>query len=353
MQPFQYTLQDLLLPVTILIAIITRQVSAQYGSQASHHDRNRRKSHSLRDYCKTKPKTKINSRHSTCYLQIDSMICPCTCRRYVVGSSRAAQQGHSCQPHARQDCRKISSRHALSCLKTIYTTFTCIHSAFLAARSLISRQKQLDRQLYSQQDRDEILPQRDEQQAVLRPFFFASIPLPMHWIDSPASYSMMEHQSHMALYHESAQANPYVPIIPSLAIITSKDQHHHSVLTDSLSSLLTLFTGDEIGQHSLGVAQVTNMQVRRHVEHTRSGSNTSFHPTLRTKTLALAVSFDPCHEAFVASPCRCFRHTVARAGWSGSRTTPTTPTTGPHDINATSNVCEPFTTVGHRPRKTL
>jgi hypothetical protein len=66
------------------------------------------------------------------------------------------------------------------------------------------------RRPHTKPDHRMAIPHDDGQSITSSTVVFAMRPL-MHWIYHPASYSMMQHQSRTALYHESAQANTYVP----------------------------------------------------------------------------------------------------------------------------------------------
>ena len=154
------------------------------------------------------------------------MLVTLTQRVFALTTSRVSRQntdGHKCQSPqqyaghkclAQQDiedhkslsfqrCRKSTAHHVSPCLLAIII-ITAVAICIRRFLVLISPSRQ--GLPHSQQDFKSMAPRPlSYQQAMV-------VLLPrMHWIQDPASYSMMQHQSHVALYRESAMANTYVP----------------------------------------------------------------------------------------------------------------------------------------------
>ena len=154
------------------------------------------------------------------------MLVTLTQRVFALTTSRVSRQntdGHKCQSpqqHAGHKCLaqqdiedhkslslqrhlKSTAHHVSPCLLAliVITVVAICISRFLLLLISPSRQDLL----HSQQDFKSMAPRPlPYPQAVM-------MPPRMHWIQDPASYQMMQHQSHVALYRESAMANTYVP----------------------------------------------------------------------------------------------------------------------------------------------
>jgi len=204
------------LTTIVMITTSTQHVLNRTRSRVSQQGKNHRKSHPQRD----QRKTKIRSRPLLpCLQAIMSTNLPFSCNDLVVTGSRTPKEdsrGHRIL--ARQDRDNVFFKPTLLSLQAIKIIVACIHCVLLAF-PLVSRQNSPDRQLNLQSALGNIMRRHKNQHAGRSKYLSAAIPAPMHWIRFPATYPMMQHQSHVALYRESAQANTYVPTPTPLTVI--------------------------------------------------------------------------------------------------------------------------------------
>lgn len=166
---------------------------------------------------------------------ITIMLVILTQRGFALTTSRISRQntdGHksqSPQQHAGHKClaqQDIEDHKSLSLQRHLKSTAHHVSPCLLALIVItvvaicISRFLLL---LISPSWQDLLHSQRDFKSMAPRPLPYPQavmMPPRMHWIQDPASYQMMQHQSHVALYRESAMANTYVPtpLSPNLTL---------------------------------------------------------------------------------------------------------------------------------------
>jgi hypothetical protein len=113
-------------------------------------------------------------------------------------------------PHSQQEHFKSLALRPLPLLQTtIFFLMASIRNLLALLITYLSGNK--IRQHHTKLDHRMTTPHHDAQSATSSTVVPVKMRPPMHWIYHPVSYSMMQHQSRTALYHESAQANTYVP----------------------------------------------------------------------------------------------------------------------------------------------
>jgi hypothetical protein len=144
--------------------------------------------------------------HASSCTQVVSTSTVFTCRFPALARLRPAQNIHlDLLPHSHPGM----TLHAFLCLQVTDMITALLHCLLVRIASWLA---QAGRRPYPQQDHR--TPHRDEQSTTYNTVSSAALRPRMHWIQNPASYSMMQHQSFVALYRESAMANTYVPTPP-------------------------------------------------------------------------------------------------------------------------------------------
>jgi hypothetical protein len=129
-------------------------------------------------------------------------------------------------PHSQQEhFKSLALRPLLHLQATIFFLMTSIHNLLALVITYLGNSK--IRQPHTKLDHRMTISHHDEQSATSSTVVSVKMRPPMHWIYHPRVYSMMQHQSRTALYHESAQANTYVST-PNFT-----HPHHEQQLTSS------------------------------------------------------------------------------------------------------------------------
>jgi hypothetical protein len=108
--------------------------------------------------------------------------------------------------------------HAFPRLQVTDMITALLHCLLVRIRSWLA---QAGRRPHTQQDHR--TPHHGEQSSIYSTVSSTAMRTRMHWIQDPASYSMMQHQSFVAPNRESAKANAYVLTLPSPNLITNNN----------------------------------------------------------------------------------------------------------------------------------
>jgi hypothetical protein len=108
--------------------------------------------------------------------------------------------------------------HAFPRLQVTDMITALLHCLLVSIRSWLA---QAGRRPHTQQDHR--TPHHGEQSSIYSTVSSTAMRTRMHWIQDPASYSMMQHQSFVAPNRESAKANAYVLTLPSPNLITNNN----------------------------------------------------------------------------------------------------------------------------------
>jgi hypothetical protein len=200
----------------IIIASLDQCVSAITRLRAAQHDL----PHSQRHFLKS------TTLHVMSILRVFSSIAVFAYRIFGFAKLRPAPKNQDyLLPHsAQRDLKSMALRPLPHLQVIIYFLMASINNLLALFITYLSNKNV--HQPHTKLDLRMTTPHYDGQSTTSSTVVFAMRPL-MHWICHPASYSMMQHQSRTALYHESAQANTYV----STPIFTYP--HHEQQLTSS------------------------------------------------------------------------------------------------------------------------
>lgn len=212
MAPFQYTLHALPFPQAIIMIVTsTQHVLVYVKSHASRQKHNIRQIYPRQERSDRQDLLKANAKHALLPMQVVAKAFTVVHRVAVVAWSRNSRQARNVtQPRSQQEPSKSTALHVLPYLDAITTVASLLYGLFVVASSNLRSQDQNERRPHSHQDSHTTTTQLDEQFATFNAIVSVAMHLQMHWIHYPASYSMMQHQSHVALYRESAMANTYV-----------------------------------------------------------------------------------------------------------------------------------------------
>jgi hypothetical protein len=151
-------------------------------------------------------------------LQVTITAAAFVCRADLATRSRPARKisDRLLPPSQQEDLKSMAQRPTSHLQTTILFLVASIQNLLVLAFTCLSNNS--IRQPQTKLEHRLTTPHHDEQSTTSTVVPVTMCPH-MHWIRHPASYSMMQHQSRTALYHESAQANTYVPTPPSLTFI--------------------------------------------------------------------------------------------------------------------------------------